>query len=144
MPLTTSGEGYRTFSEPRFFECVLESEIEEIEWPVNKAHAIVAAADGSTYEMWKFDAESTAAASATVILPLNPRFVDVGRWIKLPAGGGGGGGGGLQSGSGDPEGVANASDGQFYFNTDSSPTGQSLWGNLSTSGTTGWFKFLQF
>ncbi len=144
MPLTSEGEGYRTFSEPRFFECIAESEVEQIELPVNKAHAIVAAADGSTYEMWKFDNASTAGASGTVIVPLNPLFVDVGRWIKLPAGGGSGGSGGLQSDSGDPEGVANANAGQLYFNTDASPSGQSLWANLSTSGTTGWFLLLQF
>lgn len=140
MPLQTSGEGYRVFSEPRFFECVLEAQVQQIELPVDKAHAIVAAADGTTYAMWKFDSASTAAASASVIIPDNPMYADTGRWIKLPTGGGGGGGGGLQSGVGSPEGVADAADGQFYFDTD----GEALYANLATSGTTGWFIIVQF
>jgi hypothetical protein len=143
IPLTISGQGYRTFSEPRFFECPAQSDITLIEYPVDKAHAIVAAADGSTYAMWKFDSASVAAASSTVIVPLNPQYAVRGRWIKLPSGGGSGGSGGIQSGSGDPEGVANATNGQLYWNTAASPTGQSLWANLATSGTTGWYLLIQ-
>lgn len=118
---------------------------------MDKAFCFVAAADGSSYNQWRFDAASTAVASATVIVPLNPLYTTTppfngsGRWIKLPTpGGGGGGSGGLQSGAGDPEGVADAADGQFYWNTDASPTGQSMWANLATSGTTGWFLLFQF
>lgn len=93
MPLTVLGEGYREFSEPRFFECGAQSEVEQIENPVDKAFAFYAKSDGSAdFQLWKFDASSTAAAGESVIVPLNPLYATTGRWIKIPVGGGGGSG----------------------------------------------------
>ncbi len=109
---------------------------------MDKAFAFVAGtAAAADLDIWKFNSASTAGAGASVIVPLNPLFADAGRWLKLTFGGGGGGSGGLQSGSGSPEGVADASDGQLYFDTDPDGT---LYANLATSGTTGWFVIVAF
>lgn len=97
MPLTVTGENYREFSEPRFFECETTAQVEQIRNPVDKSHALVAATDGSTnLTVWKFDTTSTDAASATVLVPTNPAFAAAGRWISLGATGSGGGGGGAK------------------------------------------------
>lgn len=138
MPQTVTGEGYRDFSEPRFFEAVLQSQIEQIRQPVDKAHVLVAAADGSTnLAVWKFDASSTAASSSTVIVPLNPAFASLGRWIDLQVGSGSGNTT-SSSGSGSPEGVVSRSPGALYWDT----TGQSLYVKNTGSGNTGWLSIL--
>lgn len=145
MPLIVFGENYRVFAEPTIFSCNASSQIQQIETPVDNAFAFVADATGSVnFQLWRFNATSVAAASPTVIIPDNPLFVDVGRWYKIPTGGGSAGASGLQSGSGSPEGVVDAADGQLYFDTDAAPSGQALYANLATSGKTGWFQLLQF
>lgn len=92
MPLTVYGELYRDFSEPRFFECETTAQVRQIRMPADKSHALVSADDGSTsLLLWKFNLTSTAAASATILVPINPAYAVAGRWIKIPLGSGGGG-----------------------------------------------------
>lgn len=145
MPLIVQGENYRVFAEPTIFSCNSQSQIQQIEIPVDNAFAFVADALGATdFELWRFNAASAAVASSTVIIPDNPLFAALGRWYKIPTGGSGPGGGGLQNGSGSPEGVADAENGQFYIDTDLIDGFQRLYANLATSGTTGWFQLLEF
>lgn len=139
MPLTITGEGYRDFSEPRFFECETEAQVQQIRMPVDKAHAFVSADDGSgTLALWKFDAASVAAASATVLIPDNPAYATTGRWISISLGSGGGGGGTGLSGTGSPEGVTTASPGTTYIDT----AAPALYGKVTGTGNTGWQVFV--
>lgn len=138
MPLTVTGEGYRDFSEPRFFEAETTAQVEQIRQPVDKAHALVGADDGSTtLGLWKFDASSTAAASVTVLIPDNPAYANVGRWINIPVGGGSSGSG-TYSGSGSPEGVITAAVGSTYWDI----TNQVFYVKNTGSGDTGWIDIL--
>lgn len=133
MPLTVSGEGYRDFSEPRFFECLTTSEVQQIRNPVNKAHALVAPASGGTaLGVWKFDSASVAVASATVLVPINPAYATTGRWINIPVGGGSGGAG-AYSGTGSPEGVVTATPGSTYWDVD-----VAFYAKSTGVGNTGW------
>lgn len=133
MPLVVTGEGYRDFAEPRFFETTTTAEVLMIRNPVHKAHAFVAAADGSTgLVIWKFDFNSVAVASATVLVPLNPFFVARGRWILVVAGGTSNAG--SYAGSGSPEGVVTAAVGSSYWDV----TGQVYYIKNSGTGNTGW------
>lgn len=137
MPLVTSGEGYRTWADPRVFDCDSQGEIADIEYPVDKAYAFVGEPDGLLdWELWKFDAASVAVASATVIVPDNPLFASEGRWIQIPTGASTAPTG-LTSGHGSPEGVVTTPP-NFYWDIDSSQ----LYANLSASGNTGWFSLL--
>lgn len=137
MPLTINGEGYRDFSEPRFFECEDSSQVEQINLPVDKAHAIVAADDGSTdMALWKFDASSTAAASVSVLIPDNPAYASVGRWILIPTGSSGTTS--SSAGSGSPEGVVTRGPGATYWDY----TNQVLYIKDSGNGNTGWISIL--
>lgn len=135
MPLTQLGNAYRTFATPTVYQCDENSEIEQMEWPVDKAYMFVGDPDGADFEIWRFNADSSAAASASVIVPLNPQFEDFGRWIIMPVGGGGGSVSFL-SGSGDPNGtVIGQIKGQTYLNEDDN----TLWVFNGTVGqTTGW------
>lgn len=85
MPLTITGEGYRDFSEPRFFECETIAQVRQVRNPVDKSHALVAAADGSGFmSIYKFNATSVAADDgSTVLLPANPFFATEGRWLRI-------------------------------------------------------------
>lgn len=138
MPLTVTGEGYRDFSEPRFFECETSSQVEQIRTPADKAHAIVAADDGTTdMEVWKFDLASAAAASATVKVPDNPAYAANGRWFKIP-GFGGGGNTSSSAGSGSPEGVVTRSPGATYWDV----TNQVFYVKDTGTGDTGWVALI--
>lgn len=145
MPLTTLGEGFRVFSEPTIFEAETEAQVQQIEIPVDKAFAFVAADNGfSNFELWKFDAASAAAAGASVLVPNNPLFATLGRWIKIPIGGGGGSGTLTIIGSGSPEGVQIADPGQWYWDNDPLPTGQALYLKLTGIDAFGWLQTMQF
>lgn len=138
MPLTVDGEGYRDFSEPRFFETTSTAEVEQIRQPVHKAHALVGVADGSTtLGLWKFDSASVAAASATVLVPDNPAYASIGRWINIPVGGGSGGGGTF-SGAGTPEGTKVAPVGSTYWDT----TNLIFYVKNTGVGNTGWRELI--
>jgi hypothetical protein len=93
MPQTITGEGYREFSEPRFFECETVAHVRQIRNPCDKAFALMGADDGSTdFTVYKFNLASvTADDGSSVLKPSNPAFDATGRWIKIPTGGGGGG-----------------------------------------------------
>lgn len=137
MPLTVSGESYRTFSEPRFFEAETTAQVLLVRNPVHKAHALVAAADGSTgLVFWKFDSASVAVAAAGVLVPLNPAYVARGRWILVAAGGTGSAG--SYAGSGSPEGVQTAVVGSSYWDT----AGQTYFVKNIGSGNTGWVNLV--
>lgn len=85
--------------------------------PADKSHALVSADDGSTnLALWKFDRDSTVAASATVLVPNNPAYATSGRWISIPFSGGSGTTTTL-SGAGSPEGVVIGSPGWTYYDT---------------------------
>lgn len=136
MPLRFSGENYREWSEPRFYEAQTNAQVQQIELPVDKAFAMVA--DDTTPDdltMWKFNKDSNAVASSTVIVPTNPAYTAAGRWIRKQAGGGGSGADFL-SGHGSPEGVVTGDiQGQTYLDLDSN----ALWSFAGTIGTdTGW------
>lgn len=139
MPLIIEGEGFRVFAEPTIFACDSESQIEQIETPVDNAFAFVADSLGvSDFEIWRFNASSAAAASATVIIPDNPLFAALGRWIKMLTGGGSGSGVTIL-GSGPPEGVQAAASGAWYRDTDPLPSGQATYlKESSPTPTTGW------
>lgn len=85
MPQTVSGEGYRDFSEPRFFECESLEDVSKIRHPADKAHAIVAPADGGGMEVYKFRHGDTASATGLDILAANNSQVS-GRWRRLTNG----------------------------------------------------------
>lgn len=90
MPLTISGEGYRDFSEPRFFEAETTEQVSQIRDPVDKAHVFVSDTNNNVgMDIWKFDSANTDAASDTVLIPLNPFFTTRGRWILMFSGSGG-------------------------------------------------------
>jgi len=55
-----------------------------------------------------------------------------------------GGNGALQSGAGNPEGVIDAANGQFYIDTTLVEGFRRLYCNLSTTGMTGWIELLEF
>lgn len=79
MPQTISGEGYREFSEPRFFECATLADVAKIRNPVDKAHAVLATALGT--DIWKFDASSAASADGFDIIASNNSLI-TGRWLR--------------------------------------------------------------
>lgn len=136
MPLTfQTGVTYRTFSTPNVYQCDERGQIDEMELPVDKAYMFVGDPEGSVFEIWRFNIESSDSPSSTVIKPINPLFDDFGRWKKMPISGGGGGAGFL-SGNGSPEGVVTGEEqGQTYLDLD---TG-GLWAFAGTPGTnTGW------
>jgi hypothetical protein len=134
MPLEYSG-GYRTFATPTVFQGDASSAIELLEYPVDKAYFFVGDPDGSTFEIWRFNAASSASAGASVVVPLNPLYADAGRWIKMTISGGGGGADFL-SGNGDPNGsVTGTVVGQTYVDLDDN----ALWVFTGTPNTnTGW------
>lgn len=79
MPLVISGEGYRDFSEPRFFEVATLADIAKIRNPVDKAHAILIPTTGGAISVWKFYAgDTTSADGFTILAPLNTQVT--GRW----------------------------------------------------------------
>jgi hypothetical protein len=81
MPQTVTGENYREFSEPRFFECESISQVRQIRNPVDKAHAIVGS--GSSARMFKYDASSASADNGTSTLrPSNPNLI-LGCWLEI-------------------------------------------------------------
>lgn len=137
MPLTQSGESYREFSEPRFFEAETVAHVRAIPWPVDKAFALEGTASGATLTLYKFDSGSAAADNGTTILkPLNPFYVALGRWYSVLAGSSSGGAGSPLAGHGNPNGSqTGALQGQTYLDLD---TG-ALWAFGGTVGTTaGW------
>lgn len=81
MPKTIDGEGYREFSEPRFFELESTADVAKIRNPVDKAHAILAL-PGGDLDIWKFDSSSSDAADGIdIIASLNPGVS--GRWKRI-------------------------------------------------------------
>lgn len=84
MPQTRTGEGYRDFSEPRFYEAAALSDITKINRPPDKAHALLATNDSGALEAFKFQSDSTDTAdNYDVITPLNPAFSARGRWHRV-------------------------------------------------------------
>src|SRR6185369_6376210 len=136
MPLVIEGQGFRVFAEPTIFACDSESQIQQIETPVDNAFAFVADSLGvSDFEIWRFNASSAAAASATVIIPDNPLFAALGRWIKMLTGGGAGSGS-VIIGSGNPEGVQAGVNGAQYWDNDALPSGQAMYLKVSSPTAT--------
>lgn len=135
MPLTELGNEYRTFATPTVYQCDSSDQVEQLEFPVDKAYMFVGDPDGATFEIWRFNADSSASAGASVIVPLNPLYADFGRWIQMTISGGGGGANFL-SGNGDPNGVKTGTVvGQTYLDLDDN----ALWVFAGTPGTnTGW------
>lgn len=88
MPQTISGEGYREFSEPRFFEVETRTQVAQIRNPVDKAHVVLA---GNGFcDIYKFDASSTLTADVfDVIASTNPailgRFLRAGNVVNVRA-----------------------------------------------------------
>jgi hypothetical protein len=82
MPLTTDGENYREFSEPRFFEAETLADIAKIRSPVDKAHAVLAPDNGGSLDVWKFKKDDTTTADGwDVITPNNTQVA--GRFRRL-------------------------------------------------------------
>jgi hypothetical protein len=151
MPILVNGQGYRD-AVANLYEASTVAEVRKIRNPVDKSYAMVAPANGASFNLFKFDINSTAADDGTdVLLPNNP-FYSVstdrpnasGRWIITVSsadfgGGGGGGGGDNFFGNGSPEGVIAGSRGNTYWDI----AGQSLWIKNSGTGTdTGWVQLV--
>jgi parallel beta-helix repeat protein len=80
MPLTVSGEGYREFSEPRWFSCATLAQVQQIRNPVDKAIAKVGS--GLISLEYEYDADSVESASGIdVLAPNNTQLT--GKWIRL-------------------------------------------------------------
>lgn len=80
MPLTVSGEGYREFSEPRWFSCSTIAQVSQIRNPVDKAIAKVGS--GLISLEYEYDADSAESASGIdVLAPTNTQLS--GKWIRL-------------------------------------------------------------
>lgn len=94
MPLTTNGEGYRTFTDVCVFEATTTAQIRQIFQPIDKGHVLMAPDDGSGgLQIFKFDLENTSGASATVLIPNNPFYAVSGRWVLIATATSSGGGG---------------------------------------------------
>lgn len=141
MPLLVTGQGYRTFDSGKVLEATTVAEVRQVYEPVDKGLIFMAADDGSgNLQVYKFDLQSVAAASATALVPDNPFYATRGRWI-LVATSAATGGGGVTTGTGSPEGVVTASPGQGYIDlTDTAhPV---LWFKITGAGNTGWMNFV--
>ena len=135
MPLTTSGQGYRTFQDMSMFEAQTVAEVRQIELVNDKGHCLMAPDDGSNgLLVWKFDLQSVAVDDGTLVLkPNNPFYTARGRWILVSTSSPGGGSG--LSGAGSPEGVVIGNPGWTYWDT----TNLVLYvKNTGTGTNTGW------
>lgn len=119
MPLQISGEGYREFSEPRFFECETIAHVRQIRNPVDRAHAIVAPSSGAYIYLYKFYSDlEDADDGGSILQPTNSQVE--GRWRRILNSAdfaGGAAATGNLFGSGSPEGAVTGSRGYTYFDT---------------------------
>lgn len=132
VPLIVQGEGYRDFSEPRFFECETLAQVRMIRNPTDKAHALVGSA--LVFYLYKFDGSSALPDNgSTVLTPSNPEMS--GRWLLLPAAAAGGG---STSGAGTPEGVVISLPGALYWDA----LNKILYVKDTGVGSTGWRELI--